>query len=206
MNSINSTNPYTGIDKSWQILKESDPEKIAENTLTEYDSKKNIFKIKYINTNYAIDLNAQTISTQVPGIVKGFDINLSLLIYMTTMDTEMPTDKFISTSENPTINQFFAKNHEIPTPKLSKAFDTNKEEFKKKCIHLGAETYPFGDIGLKFKVLPKADIAIIYWKGDDEFPSNTTFLFEKMLINKMPPDALWTLSKTVIKTLTETGK
>jgi len=28
----------------------------------------------------------------------------------------------------------------------------------------------------------------------------------EMLLNKMPPDVLWTLSKTVIKTLIETGK
>ena len=119
------------------------------------------------------------------------------------MDAEMPADKFISASENPSVTQFFSKNHVIPADKLTKSFDNNFEEFKKKCISFGAKEYPFGDLGLQFKVLPKGNIAIIYWKGDDEFPSNTTFLFEEMLINKMPPDSLWSFSKTIIKTLVE---
>jgi len=204
MNSKNPTNPYTGIDKSWQILKESNPQNIAENTLTEFILQKNIFIVKYLNENYAIDLNTKTIYNLKNNIkVTSFDFNLSILIYMTTMDAEMPADKFISASENPSVTQFFSKNHVIPADKLTKSFDNNFEEFKKKCISFGAKEYPFGDLGLQFKVLPKGNIAIIYWKGDDEFPSNTTFLFEEMLINKMPPDSLWSFSKTIIKTLVE---
>ena len=131
MNSKNPTNPYTGIDKSWQILKESNPQNIAENTLTEFILQKNIFIVKYLNENYAIDLNTKTIYNLKNNIkVTSFDFNLSILIYMTTMDAEMPADKFISASENPSVTQFFSKNHVIPADKLTKSFDNNFEFYQ----------------------------------------------------------------------------
>jgi len=53
------------------------------------------------------------------------------------------------------------------------------EGFAQKCLALGGEAIPGGDIGYAFQVIGELKIALQFWFGDEEFPSQVRFFWDE---------------------------
>jgi hypothetical protein len=70
----------------------------------------------------------------------------------------------------------FMKRAKVP---LVKAFGSEPEQLVKIAARAyGAEPSDHGDISVKIRALPLVPIALILWKGDDEFPPEGNVLFD----------------------------
>ncbi|MBW2027608.1 MAG: DUF3786 domain-containing protein [Deltaproteobacteria bacterium] len=71
----------------------------------------------------------------------------------------------------------FVKRAKAP---LLKAFGTCPERLVEAAKRLyGAEPFDHGDISVKVKAFPLVRVALIIWKGDEEFPPEGNILFDR---------------------------
>ena len=62
---------------------------------------------------------------------------------------------------------------------ISRVFDSDIPAFKKACEALGGIAVPFGDIGYKIPIFRDFSIIIKFYYSDDEFPAQTTILWDE---------------------------
>lgn len=53
---------------------------------------------------------------------------------------------------------------------------------------LGGKPVDTGDVGMTFRVLPRIDIQLILWRGDDEFPPEANILFDSSIEYRLPAE------------------
>src|SRR3990170_1806417 len=59
-----------------------------------------------------------------------------------------------------------------------------------------------GDLSFEFQVFPKIPIALVFWKGDDEFPeSRADFLFDESAPHHLPTDCYAILCSLITSSL-----
>lgn len=72
---------------------------------------------------------------------------------------------------------------------LAPVIEKNIDKFSTIAAKLNGVALDLGDIAFEFKVLPKFHVAIVFWMGDEEFPSNCKILFEVTAYRHLPVDA-----------------
>ncbi len=87
--------------------------------------------------------------------------------------------------------QFFEGSHKIETGPIKRAFDRGRIDPKRLIHKLGAQKVSLGDLGIKFSLFPRVPVWLVYWRGDQDFGSEISFLFDKSILDQMPVDAIW---------------
>ncbi len=78
-------------------------------------------------------------------------------------------------------------------------------KFTDACRRLGAEPVALGDKGFRFQVFPHLAIAIAWYRGDDEFPPNATFLYPDNILTFLPLEDVIVLSECLVSRLQGKG-
>lgn len=77
-------------------------------------------------------------------------------------------------------------------------FGHNPELFRTCGEMLGAKSVPAGDVGMVFQVLPRIDIQLVLWQGDDEFPPEASILFDASIQNRLPVEDVAVVSGMLV--------
>jgi hypothetical protein len=78
---------------------------------------------------------------------------------------------------------------------LVRAFGNDLEGFKRAALALGGEPLDLGDAAFSFRVLPRIRMAVVYWRGDEEFPPRATVLFDASASRYLPTEGLAILGR-----------
>lgn len=62
----------------------------------------------------------------------------------------------------------------------------------------GAEPSDQGDVSVVVKALPLVPVALIIWKGDEEFPPEGNILFDRNIVNMLSAEDIAWLSGMVV--------
>jgi len=79
------------------------------------------------------------------------------------------------------------------------------EAFRCAAGRLGARPLAVGDAAYAFGVLPRIPLAVVYWEGDDEFPSQAQVLFDRSAPHYMTTDGLAILGSQLVDRLLASG-
>ncbi|MCF7875486.1 DUF3786 domain-containing protein [Candidatus Bipolaricaulota bacterium] len=97
---------------------------------------------------------------------------------------EIPNGNFYSTN--------FKSNTET---KLTREFQRDIERFEEVAEQLGGTPITLGDSGFSFQVMPKFDMALVFWDGGEEFQDRINVLFESSAPDCLPTEGLSMLGK-----------
>ncbi|MEA3240806.1 MAG: DUF3786 domain-containing protein [Pseudomonadota bacterium] len=75
----------------------------------------------------------------------------------------------------------------------------NGEEFKQAGEALGATTDSLGDVSFTIRVLPDIDLTLIFWEGDEDFPSAYDILFDTAIDRYLSLEDIVVLSQMTTK-------
>jgi len=90
----------------------------------------------------------------------------------------------------------FLKRAKIP---LVKAFGSNPERLQEAAgAAYGATDLDHGDIAVKVQALPLVPVALILWRGDDEFPPEGNLLFDQNIVRIFSAEDIAWLSGLVV--------
>ena len=121
-----------------------------------------------------------------------------ILTYLVTADGTTPSSRWVSFRELPA-GLFYAQAFQgYSGNRLVRELESGIEAFRRACERLGGEPLEIGDAGYAFTILPHVHLALVYWQGDDEFPSQAQVLFEDTAANYMPTDGLAVLGSQLV--------
>ncbi len=114
-----------------------------------------------------------------------------ILTYLVTADGTTPSRRWIGFRELPD-GMFYVQAFRGYTGiRLVRQLEGGIEAFKNAAIALDGEPLDaIGDAGYAFPLLPRVRVAVVYWRGDEELPSQARVLFEDTAHHYMPTDGL----------------
>ena len=96
---------------------------------------------------------------------------------------------------------FFRGPHEIPTNLISLRFNNNINEFKERCEQLHAIPRSMADAAYSFKITPRIPVAVLYWRGDDDFPAESKILYDRTIAEHLASDIIYALAVGICERL-----
>ena len=112
-----------------------------------------------------------------------------LLYYFNTSDGTAKTWRWISFSELPD-GKFYNQAFQGYTgQRLALSFRDDMATFEHAATSLGGTPFPLGSASFTFKVLPLISLLVVFWQGDEDFPSSFQILFDASSGHYLPTDA-----------------
>ncbi len=146
---------------------------------------------------YAINASSFVV-TKVNGQETSSFIQSLVLTYLQTADGAPSADKWISFRELPH-GAFYHRAFQGYAPdRLTKRWGLDPNGFVTACRALSGTRLEVGDAGYAFRVLPRIDIAAVYWLGDEDFPSRASILFDANASHYMVTDGLAILGSQLV--------
>ena len=191
------------IDKiHFQELSEQDPADVCRRALCTFDDMNQsyalfVWGVEYRIFPYAFKIDCVLQSTQcLPDYFYLFVIHY--LLKSKEIDIR---NEWISEKDIPGGTTFFRGPHEIPTNMISRRFDSNITDFKKRCEYLHGIPLDMADAAYVFKVTHRIPVAVLYWKGDDEFPAESKILYDRTITEHLASDIIYALSVGICQRL-----
>ena len=80
---------------------------------------------------------------------------------------------------------------------LARIFTNDQQSFERAAQGLEGVPASLGDASYVFKALPRAPLLVIFWQGDEDFPSSFQILFDASANHYLPTDAYAILGSTL---------
>ena len=191
-----------------QQLSGVDPIRLAENTGAIYHSAEGS------RADFTLSLWERDIRVSFPDFIarswpEGKELpeiqQALLLYYFNTSDGIPVSGQWISFSELPA-GRFYAQAFQRYTgQELVRHFQDNQVGFVKVAESLGGTRQAIGDVSFAFQALPRIPVLVIFWRGDEDFPSSFQVLFDASASHYLPTDAYAILGSTITHQLIISG-
>jgi hypothetical protein len=114
---------------------------------------------------------------------KGVAIHGEWIAYQEVPDGKFYLDAFLRRAKNPMV-QSFGTQPELLVELATKVY--------------GAQPFDKGDLSVVVQALPGVPVALILWKGDDEFPPEGTVLFDRSISDILSAEDIAWLAGMII--------
>ena len=109
--------------------------------------------------------------------------------------------QWISEKDMPGGVAFFTGPHTIPSKMIGERYGHDLAGFTQACLDLGGTPLNMADAAFSFTIVPSIPVAVLLWKGDEEFPAEARLLFDKTITEHMALDVIFGLAVEICSTL-----
>lgn len=173
----------TAVELGRSDLKEVNPKRIADMTGASFEPDaggKAILGLNFLAREVAITWPELTISFKMSGDELPLQEQVLLLHYLRGAKGATPTGQWIAYQEVPDGKFYldaFVRRAKNP---MVQVFGHQPEELVRLATQrYGATALDQGDLSVRIQALPLVPVALILWRGDDEFPPEGTILFDR---------------------------
>ena len=184
------------IDRAhFQELSRQDPADVCRRTACRYDAAKNFYTITVWDDDYAIyphDFRIERVSNHFQNPHPY--LYLFIIHYLLQWHAIDPTGEWISEKDIPGGATFFRGPHAIPTQRIAERYGNDLEEFSSRCEQLHGVQLDLADRSYRFAITAHIDVAVLYWRGDEEFPPEAKILYDKVITKQLAADVIFALA------------
>ena len=128
-----------------------------------------------------------------------------LLTYLLTADGAPTAGRWMSFRELPDGGFYHQAFQGYTGDRLVKKWQLDLEGFATACRSLGGSPVDLGSAGFSLEVLPQVKLAVVYWLGDEDFPSKASMLFDANAHFYMVIDGLAILGSRLVDRILARG-
>ena len=185
------------VEEARTTLRRLKPGKLVLRSGCEQDDDGN-FCLTFFWREYVISADDFAVRRADTGEEQPSFIQSLILTYLVTADGTTPSSRWIGFRELPD-GMFYVQAFQGYTGgRLVRELGGGIEVFRRAAEALGGEPLEIGDAGYVFTVLPRVHLGLVYWEGDEEFPSQAQVLFEDTTAHYMPTDGLAILGSQLV--------
>lgn len=189
----------------WERLVTLETDDVCRRADAEYLPDAGCYQLLLINRVVQVDPNEQVVrwSGTSPGSdgVPDHDVSLVSVMYLLGAKEVFAADDWVSAEALPAGAFFFRGLHAIPTAPVEARFGADCDAFLHAGLDMGGEILDWGDASLHLQVLPRIATRLVLWLGDDEFPARVNMLFDRVVDQHLPLDALGCMARYVTTSL-----
>jgi len=128
-----------------------------------------------------------------------------VLTYLTTANGAASADRWIGFRELPNGTFYHQAFQGYAPNRLTQRWGLDLDGFVAACRSLDGMELELGDAGFAFRVLPRIEMAAVYWLGDEDFPSRASILFDANAHFYMVTDGLAILGNQLVGKILKAG-
>ena len=186
----------------FQELAAAAPQDVCRRALCSYDEKQRSYGLSVWGDAYAVYPDESRISrlSKKMGTAHAY-LDLFIVHYLLHAKAVDARGSWISEKDIPGGATFFRGPHEIPTDRITKRYGDDLAAFVKSCRHLEGTLLDMADAAFAFGVAPRVPVAVLYFRGDDEFPAESRLLFDSSITAHLAADIVYALAVDVCERL-----
>lgn len=185
------------VEEARATLRSLKPGKLAMYSGCEQDTDGN-FCLAFFWQEYVISSDDFIVRRADTGVETSSFTQSLILTYLAAADGTTPSSRWIGFRDLPD-GMFYVQAFQGYTgARLIRELSGGIEPFRRAAETLGGEPLEIGEAGYVFTVLPRVRLGLVYWEGDEEFPSQARVLFEDSAANYMPTDGLAILGSQLV--------
>jgi hypothetical protein len=179
----------------FQELADQLPEDVCKRALCTYNEKDLYYTIFAWGDHYSIfprENKIIRVSINLPEPHEFF--TLFIIQYLLRSKEIALSNEWISEKDIPGGEAFFRGPHEIPCRVISDRYGNDLSLFRKQCENLNGINLDMADAAYSFSITSRIPVAVLYWKGDDEFPPEAKILYDKTISDHLTCDIVFALA------------
>jgi len=185
------------VEEARSTLRDVKPGKLALRSGCELDEDGS-FRLTFFWQEYVISGDDFTLRRAETGEEPSSFTQSLILTYLATANGTTPSGRWVGFRDLPDGLFYVQAFQGYSGGRLVRELQGGIEAFRRACEALGGEPLDIGSVGYAFTVLPRVHLALVYWEGDDEFPSQARVLFEDTGASYMPTDGLAILGSQLV--------
>ena len=135
--------------------------------------------VNYLGGNYLVEISSKTdIRRQDSAEEVPLPDKILIAHYLLGASGKRPHGKLITFRQVPDGQFYFDAFQKRARDPFVSFFGANGRLFRKCAETMGAKPVENGDFGMEFRVFPQICVQLVLWQGDDEFPPESSVLFE----------------------------
>jgi hypothetical protein len=174
-------------------LKEADPVVLAAQSGAKYkrlDEARGELRLTLWSQGYLVTYPDFIAYEEESGEISSLWRQALFLHYLRTADGQPLADRWVSLREIEGGEFYHRASQGYSGDRLAKHFGNDVEAFRRAAERAGGERRDLGDAAYSFLALPRLPLAIIYWKGDEEFLPTAQVVFDASAGHYLPVDLL----------------
>lgn len=188
-----------------ETLRQVKPGKLALRSGCERDADGNL-RLTFFWQEYVISGEDLTVRQANTGAEASSFFQSLILTYLVTADGTTPSSRWIGFRDLPD-GMFYVQAFQGYTGgRLVRELNGGVETFRRAAEKLAGEPLEIGGAGYSFTILPRVHLALAYWEGDEEFPSQAQVLFEDTAAHYMCTDGLAVLGSQLVGRLLKAAR
>jgi hypothetical protein len=186
----------------FEDLAGQDPQAVCARTGCAYEPQEGCYTVTVWGETYWITPGEYRVIREGPEAARdhGF-LSLFTIHYLLEAKTPLLNQTWISEKEIPGGATFFRGPHALPTDLITKRFGNYLEAFGRRCAGLHGTPLEMADAAYRFEIVPRVPVAVLYWRGDEEFPAEAKLLFDKSIGTYLAADVVFALAVGVCERL-----
>ena len=186
------------VEEAKEVLQQRKPSRLMMYSSCEQDAEGD-FRLRFFWQEYVISSTDFTVQRAKDGEEPSSFVQSLILSYLVTADGTTPSRRWIGFRELPG-GMFYVQAFRGYTGiRLVRQLGEGIEAFRRAAGNLESKPLDeIGDAGYVFTLLPRIHVAVVYWRGDEEFPSQARVLFEDTAAHYMSTDGLAILGSHLI--------
>jgi hypothetical protein len=179
-------------------LQERDPEQIARLAGAEWDASGE-FRLALFDELYRISW-PDGVACPLEGTEPcAADLQGLLLYYLCRADGATPAGRWIAYRELPEGWLYHQAFQGYTGHVLAKELGNDLARFAAAALAAGGQEIALGDFACAFQALPRIQLAVVYWLGDDEFAPQAQVLFDAAAGHYLTSDGLAGLGSQLVQ-------
>ncbi|MGC8877708.1 MAG: DUF3786 domain-containing protein [Anaerolineae bacterium] len=162
-------------------------------------------RITFLGREYVISPHDFSVYSAVDRREASSFISSLILTYLANADGTLPAGIWISFRELPDGMFYVHAFQSYSGGRLVRELSGGLTAFHRAAQRLGGQALALGSAAYAFEVLPRVRLAIVYWEGDDECPSQAQVLFDRNATHYLPTDGLAILGSQLVSMLLKTA-
>lgn len=162
---------------AWEALSGREPAKVAACGLVGLDESGRI-KVPFLADIFLVDVAARKVLFENESEVYPF-LSVLILHYLVGAGDEPLAGEWVSFRVFEGGVAYFGSFTDRSLVPLKNAFEGNPDLLPAAAEPLGGEPLEFGDVAVRVPVFPKLPLAVVLWRGDEEFPPEAGILFDQ---------------------------
>ena len=153
--------------------------------------------IEYLNRAYLITFGDIEVSLASSNEEVPLKDKILILRYLTSAKGTLATGKLITFKQLPGVVSYFPVFSQRTIGPLLNCFGKEPELLIDTAAKLRGYKANYGDVSVTINAFPRVPITIALWRGDDEFPSNGSIMFDANISDYLSIEDICVLCETI---------
>jgi hypothetical protein len=178
------------LEKALAEWKKADPQETAWKAGAEFDFQSRTASLKLTGDTYLISHPDGAVQLKDSDAEVPITTRILLFHYLLTADGTPPAGRWVAFRELPDAMVYDPAFQGRASQRVRGRFGADLDAFHRAAKALDADRLDFGDASYLFRALPRVWLAVVVYRGDEEFSPSANVLFDAAAANYLPTEDL----------------